>query len=428
MTKRKILIIDDEDRIRESWRTQLKQIPSVKRHFDVEVLESGFAEALSILESRRKQARAEKGHTKKSPSQESKKSIIDDAAILIVDYDLLGFDREAYTTGEGVAYLARCYSGCGLIIALNQFGENRFDLTLKGNPESYADLNIGSDQLTNLGLWDGKAWAGFRPWSWPLLPQALNAFENRVAELLSRSENSDKQEKLNLDEPILSYLDFPNEVIEYLPRSVREFLGNQSRVEDITFREFVMGSSNGLRRKDKPLDDDFVARIAAARISKWLERLILPGQDILVDAPHLVSRYPSLLKGNLSKETTWNKTALLTDPSKLGIKHETIESSEFKRSSWLSRPTWFWQKVKNSEEIAEVKAPWATSTSQKSVDYVFCEDVSRFIPRGSVRDFVADLPSPFTRRFVVNPRSEHGRELAEQPSPVKYVPTIRFSL
>jgi hypothetical protein len=428
MTKRTILIIDDEARVRWSWKEQLERIPLVKRYFNIEVLETGFPQALSVLESRRKQARTKKGRAAKSSSPETEKSIIDDAAILIVDYDLLGFDRDAYTTGEGVAYLARCYSRCDLIIALNQFGENRFDLSLKGNPESYADLNIGSEQLTNPGLWDGKNWTGFRPWSWPLLPQALDSFESRVTELLSRSKNSGKKEKLNLDEPILSYLGFPNEVIEYLPRQVREFLGHQGSIENITFREFVIDSSNGLRRKDEAIDDDSVARIAAARVSKWLERLVLPGQDILVDAPHLVSRYPSLLKGASEKDATWNKTALFAEPSKLSLKHEAIESFEFKKPSWLSRPAWFWQKVSNSENVAEVKAPWAATSSQKSIDYVFCEDISRFLPRDSVREFVADLSSPFIRRFVANPRSGRGRELADQLGQVNYVPTVRFSL
>ena len=45
-------------------------------------------------------------------------------------------------TGERVAYIARCFSACGFIIALNQYnnqGQPIFDLTLPGHVNSFAD-------------------------------------------------------------------------------------------------------------------------------------------------------------------------------------------------------------------------------------------------------------------------------------------------
>ena len=71
---------------------------------------------------------------------------IDDASIFIIDYDLLGSQAEksptGSLTGEIIAYLVRCFSRCKLIIGLNQYGSNPFDLTLRGDLNSFADLNF----------------------------------------------------------------------------------------------------------------------------------------------------------------------------------------------------------------------------------------------------------------------------------------------
>ncbi len=60
---------------------------------------------------------------------------------------------QVVSPGHRLAYLARCYSDAKYIVVLNQFGENRFDLTLRGHPEAHADLHIGLRQATNAGLW-----------------------------------------------------------------------------------------------------------------------------------------------------------------------------------------------------------------------------------------------------------------------------------
>jgi hypothetical protein len=407
--KKKILICDDDPRRVESWKAQLE---SVQDAFAVEGTGSreDFLAALSRLEERRKLARR-----KSSRSPDWGSNPLDEAAILIVDFDLLKMSQESYLTGENVAYLARCYSRCGLIVGLNQFGANEFDLTLKGHPESYADLNIGGPQLVNRGLWYRDKWGGFRPWCWPVLPLASVALEVRVASLMNR-----------LDEPVLDFLQFSANASQALPRSISEFLGRQRKPQETTFRHFVSESGNGLRAKDRALDDISLARIAAARLSKWLERLVLPGQDILVDAPHLVSRFPSLLTGKATDIAAWNKTASLDGLAGIGLHYKTIERPRFKMEEWISRPAWFWPKVSTMEEIAEVKRPW--SAQDRGTDCVFCEDISGFLPRDGAREFVADLPSVFVRRFVVNPRCGAGRKLHKALEAVSYSPGVRFSL
>jgi hypothetical protein len=197
-------------------------------------------------------------------------------------------------------------------------------------------------------------------------------------------------------------------------RSTREFIHGKKGPEKTTFRQFVTESNNGLRLKDRALNEESIARIAAARIAKWLERLVLPSQDILVDTPHLVSRYPSLLKQRKTL-TTWNKTAMFAPVAKLGIDHRMIAPFAFQREEWLSRPAWWWPDLSKWDKAVEVSHPWEAVDRP---DYVFCEDVSSFRPRRAAREFVADVPSAFVRRFVAQPLA----------SGVSYEPSVRFSL
>ncbi|HYR74643.1 MAG TPA: hypothetical protein VEM96_02265 [Pyrinomonadaceae bacterium] len=407
MKKKKILICDDIASTRERWKTMLEKIPSVRQEFEIETVGDRFKQTMGDLEGRRRKARNRKVKVSSWGS-----NLFDSAAVLMVDYDLFDFNREDYITGEGVAYLARCYSRCGLIVAVNQFGENAFDLTLKCNPQSFADLNVGSKQLANPGLWK-EPWKGFRPSYWPNLPAAVTSFEHRVNDL-----------KNNLNRTVLSYLGFSRQISENLPRSSREFLGSGDKPESVKFGEFVSESGNGLRRKDQALDSESTARIAASRIAKWLERMVLAGQDVLVDAPHLVSRFPSLLVGKSNTLGAWNKTVSVKGLKGLGVRYRKVEKFRFERQDWLSRPAWFWKPLTNSEDIAEVEDPWKTQLQ----DYVFCEDISKFLPRAAAREFVADLPSPFVRRFVVDPKSKQGRRFASSVKGVEYVPAVRFSL
>lgn len=407
MKRKTILICDDVPSVREGWKKTLEKIPLVKREFEVHILGDQFRDALKELEQRRRNAR-----NTQAKASSWKSNIFDSASILIVDYDLLDFNKEDYITGEGVAYLARCYSRCGLIIALNQFGDNTFDLTLRCNPNSYADLNLGSKQLENVGLWR-EPLKGFRPWYWPTLPSALEAFHRRVKGL-----------KGNLDKSILSYLGFKKEFSESLPRSTREFLGSGDKPETVKFRKFVQESGNALRRKDHPADDESIARIAAARIAKWLERLVLSGQDVLVDAPHLVTRFPSLLSGNIGRLETWNKTTSLKGLKSLGMQYSQLDQFRFKKIDWLSRPAWFWKPLSNLEDIDEVTDPWSTKTS----GFVFCEDISQFLPSEEAREFVADLDSPFVRRFVADHNPKAEKRLGTSLKQVEYIPAVRFSI
>ncbi len=400
-----VLIYDDEPTRVEEWRERLRLIPEVKQAFEVLGVDNKeFTTGFKELEARRRSAR--NGSSRYSKSEVA----FDTAAILVIDYDLLRVEHEGYLTGEAVAYLARCYSHCGFIVGLNQFGgENPFDLTLRGYPESYADLNMGSRQLDNRGLW-AEPWEGFRPWQWPLLPIACQAFEDRVNELQAR-----------LDSQIVQHLRLSEEVVRTLPRDARDFLAKKEAIDEVTFRSFALSSGQGLRSRDKPLDDEQLARIAAARVAQWVESYLLSGQDILVDAPHLAYRYPSLLAGDVGNLETWNGTTRLSGRGTPGLRTEVLDQFAFPLA-WVSRPAWNWSRISTLELIKEVKEPW----SIQRPDWVFCEDLSKFVPLEAAREFVADVDSPFARRFVSNPQSELVAPLRDKLLEVDYRPQERL--
>ena len=403
--KKKILIYDDERdqtiRLKNKLEQALKNAEK-DQYFAIETLED-LQPTIEVLQHKQVAFRKTGKCSADTP--------LDEASIFIVDYDLLNSKAGGLLTGEIIAYIARAFSKCKLIVGLNQYGHNSFDLTLRGHPESFADLNLGAVQLSSPDLWRGD-WGdfrrGFRPWYWPNLFDFLCNFDTKVAEV-----------EKNLDAPICEVLNFPTNLFRLLPRAVVQFIGKVEGKEpfETTFREFVMGSGNGLRIKDAPIstdnvDDNVLARVGAARISKWLERLVLPEQDLLVDTPHLVSRYPSLIASDGDQINVWNNTAQLVSYHELGLDTKVIEPHRFEKDHWISRPVWFWDKLREDESIKEVREPWLTVKP----NWVFCEDASRFYDPKDCQEFFADTDSPFTRRFVKGFKK------------VDYRPKVRFSL
>lgn len=378
MKNKTILICDDSPNIGEKYKRRLDKLRVVKQSFkEVKLLDNiKFRDEFAKLVKRQKSERNRR-------TEWSDESEFDKAAIVVLDYDLLNWsESNYYVTGELIAYLVRCFSDCALILGLNRYGTNIFDLTLMGHPDSYADLNIGNEQLDNLGLWEDQR-GGFRPWYWPNILGWLKDFEIRNREIAD-DPNAKLFDSLGLDD---SY--------NLLSKNALSYIGSDPK--KLTFRSFVLESGNGLKRLDRRPTDKMIGRIAAARVSKWLERFVLPGQDVLVDAPHLVARFPSLLISDGFSRKTLDATTKL-DGSPLGINENSIREFEMKPRNWLSRRAWFWPKVVESGKIDEVSEPWF----KKQLKYVFCEDSSTFLPRSSAKEFLADVDSPYVTRFVAN--------------------------
>lgn len=407
--KKTILILDDEDKFPKSLRDKLLKLPAVAKGFAPIACEKDeLIRGLCVLEGRQQAIR----EGRSSPADPT---CFDTADVLVVDYDLADLyseilDKGSHSplgapTGERVAYLARCFSTCGFIIALNQYnrqGQPVFDLTLLGHVDSFADLNIGDRELTNAGLWTHK-WKDYRPWHWPVLSDAIDSFEQRTKKLRGAA----------LDSPIFKHLGLSRDLVNVIPQEVLQWLAPWcASVEDVakvTFAEFLTKSKQGLEVKDKNVKDSaYAPRVASARIGKWLERLVLSGQGILIDAPHLVARFPSILK---TKPTLSNldATCMIGRKAKPPLNERYIEKHRFRAADWLSRPAWFWESVRANNDIPEVKEPWKRET----LDSRFCEDVSAFVLESKCTEFVADTPGTYNRRFVkrLEPRVAYSPEM-----------------
>jgi hypothetical protein len=390
-----VLICDDEYDRSQRMVEALTQMLTRNEEITVSSLKrEEFVEAITGLERRQKAARlnpAECGPEMTESSQAEDGHPFDHADILLLDYDLLKLtDGGAYAggagSGERLAYLSRCYSRCGVIVTYNQYFYGRtFDLTLRGHLRSFADLNLSSDSITNRGLWSDD-FEGFRPWSWPLLMDSVGRLRRCTDVLASQPER-----------PILGIVGLADgPACRLLTRELLDFLDVTEPPEIADVNQFVHHSGNGLRFKDRLWEPRAAFRIASARVSKWLERGILPGQNIIVDGPHLVDRFPSVVTGDASEES-WNRScALSRGVTDLGIDAALIEHSRFPASDWLSRPTWIWPTLARSEAVREVADPWG----QSEESLVFCEDAARFHRRDVVREFVAEVKSEFARRYV----------------------------
>src|SRR5579863_242189 len=347
--------------------------------------------AARSLEERRRAASGK--HSESPPAWGSHP--FDGVDLLFIDYNFIELESAGGLTGSRLAYLARCYSDCKFIVVLNQFGRNRFDLTLRDHPETPANLHLGSDQIGNPGLWGSKDWPEFRPWIWPILPEAVARLERITAEISGA-----------LDVKILEFLDLSDRV-SVLPRTVRQFLVR----DDMTFGKLVIEAENGLDNPDRFFNDSVIARFAASQVSKWLDHLVLAAQDLLIDVPRLLSRYPSLLRNRTfeslhGQPLTPDFVETLELPVYLG-------EHQFKKADWLPRAAWFRHSLLSDERIQE-----NAETAAPGYELRFAEDASRFIAKEEAASFVADLSSPFVQRFVRKNRGES----------VEYQPQLRFAL
>lgn len=420
MARRRVIrLFDDQSEATRLWQKQLREIDAVNDRFVVEAVDQdAFERDIGVLTDRRRRAR-EEGRYASDDGAET----FDETDVLVVDYDLMYLEDDDYfLTGEEVAYLARAYSRCGVIVALNQFSsEIAFDLSLTPPTESFADLNLSTDDLSKPGLWQ-NGWSGYRPWRWPLLPMTAQRLERRVRDVLAAG----------LDANVLDFFAIPDRVRASLSRRALSFLEGSCPAEEVTFETFVLESGHGLHPKDEPANDEWVARVAAARLSFWLDQVVLPSQNVLVDAPHLALRYPSLLAGEVDDpgtwdddtERAWNRTARFDTVGKVGIRWRKLRDHVFPKAQWLSRPAWFWPLVSEDERIDEVSEPWLS----KRPEIVFCEDLSRFLPRGLAREFVADVPGSYARRYVADRVKMADDDLRQELGRVRYRPMSQFAL
>jgi len=378
----KVVLCDDEETKSAEWKRELDELPGMKSRFEVRVVAADeFNRDMETLEKRRQALREES----KVPSAGT---IFDEAAILIVDYDLYEYNPKHLFSGDSVAYLARSFSSCGFIVGVNQDRiSNPFDATLIAHAMLPTDLSIGDQQVADPGLWcsDPAEWKAFRPWSWPHLPERVETLRVKTEELAGRLDAS-LREILGLEESAI--LAMPGKIVGPLD------VPTEKHLPAVTVREWVHKAQLGLRPGDELADPHQVGRVAAARLAKWLEFVLLPGQDFLVDAPHLVERRPGLLRGDAADPDVWQAAVQVGEEGTKGLDAERIQTYRYE-DGWLSRPVWRWGAIASDPNLDE-----AAEVSRPDESLVFAEDRSHFIDAGLATRFRSDVDSPFKSRWL----------------------------
>lgn len=392
-----ILICDDEPEFRKRvWNDLERALKGATVEF---IDETRIGPMLQVLSRRQLEQRDEA----EAPMHDEMAAMLDSADVLVVDFDLVRLPGVSGLTGEDLAYLVRCYSTCGVVVSLNRDRDVAFDTRLSDSCWSFSDLSLRDEDLASPGLWAPSWLAGdreFRPWTWRLIPELVETRRRLVETVRGIDESTPVADALGLDASLADRLH---------PRAV-DFIGGSPF--SISLGEFVDGSGQALKSKDEQALPDIRARIIVSRLQKWLAQRVVAPQDVLVDAPHLVARLPSRLRGDPSDAKDWQPvTAPTRIVAELGIEHESLASCECALDDWYPVPLWRWHEVLALDGILELDDP--IEAVRPPVE--FCEDTSNFQPRAGTCVIRTDLGGPFSRRRIARIA---GRE---------YQPATRFS-
>lgn len=403
----RILIVDDETERSKGWESDIQRCGLAGCSATVQALDRDASRAIiEQADLRRRHSRAGK-----DPFDGTLACGFDDADVLIVDYDLEELVAAGTTsTGLWVAMLARAFTRVKLVVLVNQFVSNKFDLTLTAAMRSRADIDVGEAQLLNPALWDRSKVDGYAPWSWMDGVQlAGGRIEATVQWVLDR-----------LNQPVLNALGFSSDVDEHT--GIAQELWQELVADtDRTFKSMV-AEAKFLTPKDAEAigtSDLACARVAAAMVVHWLDRCVVPSGDVLIDLPHLASANPWLLKDR-SEAAGWDASVV----EGFAALESRVNQHEYLPGFRLARPV-VWRKKASADPLLAEPAGF---TYDDFPDLVFCEDVSRFHPFDKARAFTCRLPTGDTQRFVANPKDVAPTKGGFSLSDVAYEPSVLFAL
>jgi hypothetical protein len=171
---------------------------------------------------------------------------------------------------------------------------------------------------------------------------------------------------------------------------------------DTTFRQLVVpaeeSSAMHILFADVEVfrnDDDLAASIAAAIVRRWLEKWVLPNQDVLADVPHFAVRFPWMLK-NPDDVAQWHSLESLDLPDAF---IPAASQFRFEPECFLSRPAFWADAVEASEDVQRPDE----FDYERVPELVFREDVSNFGPPAESRDFPSQVLSIDNRRWITDP-------------------------
>lgn len=307
---------------------------------------------------------------------------IESTDLVLVDFDLRKLpSEEGLITGERIAQLLRLFTRTGPIVSVDRRLMRLFELSHRHPPSTNADFMVHVEDLGIQGLW-GETPDGYDPWYWPNLVETARNYTDRVRFV-----------EAHYEDRITTSLGVPDEVEAILP-------GEDARValdlREASFSE--LAEALVPPREEIPLAGDSRHRVAASAVGVWLQSVILPPQDILIDAPHLVRHTPSLLRGE-PKVSNLKGLVLKEATATLPLDLAKLERHRFEHRFWLDRPAWWTSRVLQDREIKDIAEPW----SKEPLPLKFAEDASGFHAAADLAPY--DSEGFFATRYVKGPKA-----------------------
>jgi len=347
-----------------------------------------------------------------------------------MDNDLENLEDMRPTAEEFLGQI-RAFTRCFFTVVLNKNPEVDFDLNLKGDVTSKADISMNDRHLSLEWLWrDSSLFEAdepehFRPCYWPAIADETHRRERQVASI-----------KSHLDETIVDFFDldadnlwtfvdrsaltaiFAIEKEERKAYSFREFFEHSSLSLRVTDRLTLVGKNDATGLLPVPPEriDEIVAMVVASEIALWMRRELLAPLDVLVDLPHLLERMPFLLAGPPDTLESWNR-AVARDGGdgtlRADIYTRFVEPARMcgqRDQLWFGRKLFRWYELEGNEGVSRM-----LENDNSPLPFPLCEDTCRFHKAEDTTEFVVGFHNLSDRRSV--------RQLPD----VKYAPRSRFA-
>ena len=396
LRQKKVVICDDRaDRVKGWARTVSAQLDGLGWIVEC-ITGKDLSDLVRELGAREQAAR---GETSGSADTESILDKLSDADLVILDSDLspdpqdvllLGAEVGAEVSGtlrnqygDTISRQIRTYTAAGFIVVVNMYWSKHpsarvFDLTMAQGHDAFADLHIQEAELADKSLWvatDPDA-ETFNPSLRPILTE--------MPDLVRRSEEA----VVDLKQKVLATLGI--EELELSPRQLDVF--GAVPAEDATF-DNLAASPRGLKYPDNIVDPEVRRRVAASVVRRWLARDVLSAQDPISDAAHLLSRFPQLLGDSANAPDVWQAAArkgadpvadmVAAEPARLASLRDHMDRAAY------------------SVDAARAILPALPRSKAPAADLVFAENVSSFVPFKEAKEFEAEVPGTYFRRFLV---------------------------
>lgn len=304
--------------------------------------------------------------------------------------------------GDSIARQLRSYTDAGLLIVVNMFWSRHrlrrvFDLTLMQSARAYADVHVSEADLDEPFFWGsgGQPKDAFLPWQRPVVPEQLRVLSTSIASIV------------DLDAKVFATLGL--DLTSFAPAQLDVF--GEIDAADATFEQLTM-SPMGFRYPSEARDKAACTRMAASVVRRWLDRVVVPGQNVVADAPHLVERFWQFMLPTLDDLNAWSASARMswdaarTSPMAAALK-ETLEP-------FLARPVFDLEQARNAVrklQPAKIVTP---------PDLGFAEDTSLFHSQDDLESYSSDVPGNSPRRWIA--------QLDEELDDIAYEPANRLLL